>query len=554
MKQRILRHITSYTNEVERLAAELAIPVDLPEGRTVVQQEDEMRALVQRLREMRSSRKRELRRLRSEEADLCRRLQEPTFAFGNGGALPSQEELQELRERLQALEQQKAQRTCQFLALQREVVAQLHLIGAEPDTQFEREIVDSPETFILSLQNLEDAAAYLQRLKDLGNARREEIAALMEQLSNYWDRLGVPEEQQLGRPTGLTPEVTDTLKQELSRLKELKRQRLQEFVERTNDELLAWRQKCCVPQMPEEQDDPEDVSEEHLEKMEEELKMYKDLYAENRTIFAKVERREALWAKFLELEKKATDPSRLNNRGGQLLLETKERSRLQAELPRLEQEIRAYIKNYRGSKQEVFNRWGEKFLGHVAAQSQAYTLQKEQERLERESRRKAAGPPSRGCRKQACSGTPSCTTAAKRPRLAAGSSSSSSSNYSMVTSGRATPSGQKLLGQTPRRAGGGASGRNISIWQRSLKQSAQTKSAATRRQMQAETGPSSGQHCPTDALASGSSSMDSFAAFLAQASDKPITSTVIEETPKSTQPGPSQQLDCADVAQCEKKK
>lgn len=51
--------------------------------------------------------------------------------------------------------------------------------------------------------------------------------------------------------------------------------------------------------------------------------------------------------------------------------------------PQLEQEIRSYIKNYRGSKQEVFNKWGDKFLGHIAAQNEAYSLQKEQERLER---------------------------------------------------------------------------------------------------------------------------------------------------------------------------
>ncbi|XP_049522447.1 uncharacterized protein LOC119459879 isoform X3 [Dermacentor silvarum] len=38
-----------------------------------------------------------------------------------------------------------------------------------------------------------------------------------------------------------------------------------------------------------------------------------------------------------------------------------------------------------------------------------------------------------------------------------------------------------------------------------------TKSAASRRQLQAQPGPSSDQHCPTDALTSGSSSMDSFA-------------------------------------------
>ncbi|XP_037571266.1 protein regulator of cytokinesis 1 isoform X2 [Dermacentor silvarum] len=92
--------------------------------------------------------------------------------------------------------------------------------------QFEQEIVDNPETFILSLQNLENAGDYLQRLKKLENARHEEIATLMEQLNIFYDRLDVPEEQQLGHPTSLTTEVVDTLKQELARLKDLKRQRL----------------------------------------------------------------------------------------------------------------------------------------------------------------------------------------------------------------------------------------------------------------------------------------------------------------------------------------
>ncbi|XP_049516391.1 uncharacterized protein LOC119453294 isoform X1 [Dermacentor silvarum] len=141
-----------------------------PKGRKVVQQEEEMQALVQRLREIRYSRKRELHRLRSVEADLCHRLDEPVFVFGNGGSVPSQQELHELQEHLHALEQKK--------------------------------------------------------LKKLENARHEEIATLMEQLNIFYDRLDVPEEQQLGHPTSLTTEVVDTLKQELARLKDLKRQRL----------------------------------------------------------------------------------------------------------------------------------------------------------------------------------------------------------------------------------------------------------------------------------------------------------------------------------------
>ncbi|XP_037563341.2 uncharacterized protein LOC119442507 [Dermacentor silvarum] len=150
-----------------------------PEGRTVVQQEEEMQALVQRLREIRYSRKRELHRLRSVEADLCHRLDEPVFVFGNGGSVPSQQELHELQEHLHALEQKKALRTCEFGALQREIVAQLHLVGAVPDMQFEQEIVDNPETFILSLQNLENAGDYLQRVSYIYQLRcTETIGAL----------------------------------------------------------------------------------------------------------------------------------------------------------------------------------------------------------------------------------------------------------------------------------------------------------------------------------------------------------------------------------------
>lgn len=106
--------------------------------------------------------------------------------------------------------------------------------------------------------------------------------------------------------------------------------------------------------------------------------MYKELYEENQTMFLKIERREALRLRFLKLERNADDPSCFINRNAARKLGI-----LQAELPRLEQEICSYIKNYSGSKQEAFKRWGEKFLGHIAAQNQAYRLQKEQQELER---------------------------------------------------------------------------------------------------------------------------------------------------------------------------
>lgn len=47
-------------------------------------------------------------------------------------------------------------------------------------------------------------------------------------------------------------------------------------------------------------------------------------------IFELVNQRQELWDKMLELENRANDPSRLfHNRGGQLLLEEKERKNIQ---------------------------------------------------------------------------------------------------------------------------------------------------------------------------------------------------------------------------------
>ncbi|KAK8769374.1 hypothetical protein V5799_014163, partial [Amblyomma americanum] len=69
-----------------------------------------------------------------------------------------------------------------------------------------------------------------------------------------------------------------------------------------------------------------------LKNFEEELRRFKEFHAKNKPILMKVERREALWARFLEFEKRAADPSRLTIRGGRLLLEM--RKRLETELPR----------------------------------------------------------------------------------------------------------------------------------------------------------------------------------------------------------------------------
>ncbi|XP_077502244.1 protein regulator of cytokinesis 1-like isoform X3 [Amblyomma americanum] len=130
-----------------------------------------------------------------------------------------------------------------------------------------------------------------------------------------------------------------------------------------------------------------DFSDRRLEELEEELRRLKEFHAKNKPILMKVERREALWARFVEFEKRAADPFCLNNCGGSLLLEMRERKRLEAELPRLEEEIKTHISGHTGVEDEqFFTEWAEDFLKHLSSQHEAFNLEKDRERQERTSR------------------------------------------------------------------------------------------------------------------------------------------------------------------------
>lgn len=276
------------------------------------------------------------------------------------------------------------------MALRHEIVAMISLLDVRPESQREQDImVEDPPSFVLSASNMKAVEDYLQRLNDLEAQHRRERANVVERLALYWERLGIPEAERgdLQRShSGLTDATLDALRHQIAKCGVLKQERMKEFITRAQDELLSWFRLCCVPEreaLLEEEWDSEDWSEERLEKLEKELKTLKDFHTTNKDIARKVERREVLWARFLDYEKYLADPARLNNRGGRLLSEIKERTRLETELPRLEHEITSYIDNYTGEEREVFDTWSCKFLAHIEAQHTAYNDIKEKERLQR---------------------------------------------------------------------------------------------------------------------------------------------------------------------------
>ncbi|KAL1443822.1 hypothetical protein MTO96_007204 [Rhipicephalus appendiculatus] len=409
MKERLLQNIAQFTAEVHQLCSELSVPSPVfPESLTILERENSIRERLEHLKEIKNNRRRERKKLKAKEAELCAKLGMQSLNLCSV-SVPSEKDLQELEKRVEALEQEKAVRACTVSLLRKDIIAKLNLLDAQPQAQLEIQVLDNEEAFILSKNNIDELKAYLDRLKQLEEARRRELASLLEQLALFFDRLDIPPEEQdriRSSSTGLTPSTLAALRATLANYEQQKKERLREFVTRAKDDLLTWYKKCFVPQSRVylDDDDTEDISEERLALLEDQLKALKEFYSENKVIIAKAERHEALWSRSLELEKLASDPSRLTNRGGRLLLESKERQRLQVEIPRLRKEIEKFIATYSGSN-KIFAVWGKDFLEHLDAQQQAHAQEKERERLERESRRKAT-PSALSSSKRTYCGTP----------------------------------------------------------------------------------------------------------------------------------------------------
>lgn len=72
-----------------------------------------------------------------------------------------------------------------------------------------------------------------------------------------------------------------------------------------------------------------------LEAHEREVQRLKQLYNSNAQIYKAIEKRQAMWARYLELERGASDPDKFKNRGGKLLREQNEKKLLSKELPKV---------------------------------------------------------------------------------------------------------------------------------------------------------------------------------------------------------------------------
>ncbi|XP_039215612.1 protein regulator of cytokinesis 1-like isoform X1 [Crotalus tigris] len=387
LKEKIERDIDIQKNQLNILRDQLGLdPYKADDGLTILQSEKEYRLALERALKEKQERLEKLTQLQREDQALCTELCVAPYYIPTG-SIPNTTELEELKEHITNLLEVKEQRLEEFHKLRREIRLYSKEIGHVPDGTLENNtLCDDEEGYIcLTKKYLEDLQLLIHQLQKKKESLTATKEVIMKAVQLLWDRLQWPQEKQ-EEFTKMTSqcsicEATNLWEKELQALEELKKEKLKEITLKVRQELESYWQKCFYTDEQKAAFQPfydENFSEELLSHHDEELFKIKVLYEEAKCVYDSIHKWEAILDRFIELQKKSTDPSRLLNRGGNLLKDERERSKIQKQLLKLGEELKKNIETWEKEHNSDFVIRSQRFLVSMAHQLQQYKLKKDQ--------------------------------------------------------------------------------------------------------------------------------------------------------------------------------
>ncbi|XP_038046048.1 protein regulator of cytokinesis 1-like isoform X2 [Patiria miniata] len=390
LRRRLMASVETCGHEVVTVSKELGLkPFQAEEGLTILQLEKVLRQKVDSLNKEKSERMAILKQLKDREQHLCDLLCTTPYYIPSG-TVPTAEQLETLKDHIQTLSTEKDSRQNILSSTKKEIISLLEDLEQGPNTSFERDIVcEEEDCFLLSKENMEALRVLHEELEFKQRENQGIADHLREQIASLWNRLLFPAEERdeyLASHRGHKPSDIKVLRQELARLEELKIQNLKRVTEASREEIALWWDKCYYSRL--QRNDfagfyDDEFTEELLLQHDEELARLKAYYQENKEIIECIKKREDMWKKMLEFEKKAYDPNRYNNRGGNLLQEEKERKKINRDLPKLEKTLAERISMFEEEKGAPFLVDGCRFMDYVQMQWAAHEQDKQLRKEER---------------------------------------------------------------------------------------------------------------------------------------------------------------------------
>ncbi|XP_055789153.1 protein regulator of cytokinesis 1-like isoform X1 [Salvelinus fontinalis] len=394
LRKRLMSSIESCRKELEVLCTELQLsPFEEDEGRTMLQLEKDIRSRLEVMMKQKSQRVKELKTLSKQDRELCDIMCSVPFCI-DMDTVPSLEQLDSYRSYLKDLTEEKDRRHGEFVGIKRQIIVCMEELDQLPDTSFERDVVcEDEEAFCLSNDNIAALQLLLGQLEDRKTENELVCNSYRGKIQDLWEKLQVHQEEREGMSDHMVQsrkKNMDALEAECRRLDELKMKNMENVLETIRAEVSLFWERCHYSLEQRRAFTPYydvDLTVELLNLHEAELLSLKKHYEDHRELFEGVTRWQESWTLFLQLEKKATDPSRFNNRGGNLLREEKQRADLQKSLPKLEKSLKTQIDLWEEEQYREFLVNGQRFLQYVEEQWELLRLEKEGEKNERQRKK-----------------------------------------------------------------------------------------------------------------------------------------------------------------------
>ncbi|CAL8242232.1 unnamed protein product [Merluccius merluccius] len=396
MKKRLKTSLESCRKELDDLCSELQMPTFQEEaGTTMLQLEKDRRTRLDVMKKHKKQRMDDLQALVDRDRELCDVLCSTPFCIDHD-CVPSLERLDDYRAYTANLAKEKQRRHAEFVSVKEQIILSMEDLERLPETSFERDVMcEDEDAFCLSNDNIASLKLLLTQLEDLKVANERQCSAYRSKIQELWERLQIPQEERETLAEHMVrskKQNVEALLAEIERLDALKIKSIRSFVEAIRAEMAHLWDKCLYSAEQRQEFAPyydleDGFTEELLNRHEAEVSALKQRYEDHRELFEGVARWQENWKLFLELDGKANDPSRLNNRGGNLLKEQKQRADLQKSLPKLEKSLKAQIDLWEQECGGEFLVDGQKFLEYVQQQWSTFHSEKEKEKMERQMKK-----------------------------------------------------------------------------------------------------------------------------------------------------------------------
>ncbi|XP_017567081.1 protein regulator of cytokinesis 1b isoform X2 [Pygocentrus nattereri] len=391
LRKRLTASIESCRKELNKVCLELQMPpFQEDRSNTMLQQEKDIRTCLEVMLKEKSQRMQALKALIEQDQDLCDILCSEPYSI-SASSVPSLEQLESLRQHIAALTAEKEQRHSKFVELKKKIILCMDDLDQLPETSFEKDIVcEDEEAFCLSKENIDSLKVLLHQLESKKAENERICASYREKIQELWDRLQISQEDRDAISENMTlskKRNMEALQAEVNRLEELKLRNIKNVTMAIRDDIAVFWEKCFYSTEQRQAFVPyydDNFNEDLLSLHDAEILQLKQHYEDHKELFEGVHKWEESWRLFLELERRATDPSRFTNRGGNLLKEEKQRSDLLKSLPKLEKKLKAQIDLWEQEQRREFLVQGQRFMQFVTEQWELHRLEKEREKQERQ--------------------------------------------------------------------------------------------------------------------------------------------------------------------------